>query len=69
MYGTQGVEGGFELHRDDVGECRFADTGRTPQYEGGDFSAVDHAAQHRPFAHEMFLPDVFIERFGSQSFG
>ena len=67
--GTQGVEGNLELMCDDLRQRGLPHTRRSPEDERGYPSCVNHLAQDGPLAHQMFLPDVFVERAWAHSFG
>ena len=67
--GREGEEGSVELRGDDPGEGGLADARRPPEDERGDVSRFEEFAEDAFRAHEMLLPDVFIEGAGSETFG
>ena len=68
LYGAEGEERRLQLLRYDVGQRGFAHPRRPPKNEGRDSARVNHAAQYGSRSHQVFLPDVFVQGLGPESF-
>ena len=66
--GGECVEGYFEGVGDDVGKGGLADSGWSPEDEGGDVFLLDHAPDDGIWSDEVLLADVLVERLGTHSF-
>ena len=62
------VERRLQSVGNDLRQRGLAHTRWSPEDKRRDAPGVNHPSQHRPFSYQMTLPDVVIERAGTQSF-
>ena len=62
--GREGEERTFQLRGDDLRQRGLAHAGRSPEDERRDVARLEELAEHPVFAHEVLLPDVFVDRAG-----
>ena len=67
--GRQREEGAFELRGHDLSQRGLPHPRRPPEDERRDVARLQKLAENAVAAHQMLLPDVVVERAGTEAFG
>ena len=67
-YGTERIEGSFELFGNDCSQCGFAHSRRSPKNETGDTFGLNHLTQNTTLANQMWLANIVVKRRRTHTF-
>ena len=67
-HGTQRIKRPLQLVGDDTRQRRLAYARRAPQDETRQIATLDHLSQYGPFAYQVLLAYVFVQRLRTQAF-